>query len=157
MDWRIKDKPWVMEKPFIDRKEPFDNTRHICEPFCFMDGSAQWPTCYSNVDGFCNGGTYWEWMLENHTRIKKELGDDELVNDYLARNDTPFLINEKDERRKEERCKLLGIPYTNPPSCKTKRFKDTAYWRPVQTFLDKETWWLHSNKKSGSGQISLES
>ncbi|GKA16068.1 hypothetical protein Tco_0695815 [Tanacetum coccineum] len=29
---------------------------HICEPYRFKNGKAKWPTCNSDIDGFCNGG-----------------------------------------------------------------------------------------------------
>ncbi|GJR41936.1 hypothetical protein Tco_1310039 [Tanacetum coccineum] len=29
---------------------------HICEPYCFNNGKVKWPTCNSDIDGFCNGG-----------------------------------------------------------------------------------------------------
>ncbi|GKF48974.1 hypothetical protein Tco_0142225 [Tanacetum coccineum] len=29
---------------------------HICEPYHFKNGKAKWPTCNSDIDGFCNGG-----------------------------------------------------------------------------------------------------
>ncbi|GKD43951.1 hypothetical protein Tco_1268596, partial [Tanacetum coccineum] len=56
MDWRNKDKPWVMEKPWGEKEIPIDNIHHTYEPFHFKDGKSKWPTCNLNGEGFCNGG-----------------------------------------------------------------------------------------------------
>ncbi|GKC01500.1 hypothetical protein Tco_0987636 [Tanacetum coccineum] len=48
--------PWVPEEPWSKSRIPIDNIHHICEPFCFKNGKAKWPTCNSNDDGLCNGG-----------------------------------------------------------------------------------------------------
>ncbi|GJS94434.1 hypothetical protein Tco_0801402 [Tanacetum coccineum] len=51
--------------------------------------------------------------------------DDDIsdLDDYLITNDAPYFIDEQKERSKERRCKLLGIPYVKPPTCKSKSLR----------------------------------
>ncbi|GKA90003.1 hypothetical protein Tco_0811815 [Tanacetum coccineum] len=58
-----------------------------------------------------------------------EDNDDDIGNldDYLVCNDAPFIVNEEDERSNERRCKLLGIPYIKPPTCKSEKFEVIKY------------------------------
>ncbi|GJU58340.1 hypothetical protein Tco_1236106 [Tanacetum coccineum] len=49
-----------------------------------------------------------------------DIGD---LEDYLIRKDPPYYVNEKEERSKERRCKLLRIPYVKPPTCKSEKFE----------------------------------
>ncbi|GKD52803.1 hypothetical protein Tco_1286190 [Tanacetum coccineum] len=46
-----------------------------------------------------------------------DIGD---LEDCLIQKDPPYYVNEEEERSKERRCKLLGIPYVKPPTCKSK-------------------------------------
>ncbi|GJQ95409.1 hypothetical protein Tco_0006548 [Tanacetum coccineum] len=45
-----------LEEPWFEDGVPYEVCDHICKPFRFKNGKAKWPTCYSNEDGFCNGG-----------------------------------------------------------------------------------------------------
>ncbi|GJT15841.1 hypothetical protein Tco_0874547 [Tanacetum coccineum] len=45
-----------LEEPWLDKGVPYQLCNHICEPYCFKNGITKWPTCSSDVDGFCNGG-----------------------------------------------------------------------------------------------------
>ncbi|GKC34512.1 retrovirus-related pol polyprotein from transposon TNT 1-94 [Tanacetum coccineum] len=61
---------------------------------------------------------YGPWITNEDETIqdKKELNEDEddeigYLDDYLVRDDAPFIINEEDEKFEERRCKLLGTPY----------------------------------------------
>ncbi|GJS34317.1 reverse transcriptase domain-containing protein [Tanacetum coccineum] len=55
------------------------------------------------------------------------MGDDDddigYLEDYLIQKDPPYYVNEDEERSKFRRCKLLGIPYVKPPTCKVKKFE----------------------------------
>ncbi|GKF04806.1 hypothetical protein Tco_0035474, partial [Tanacetum coccineum] len=44
-----------LEEPWSEDGVPCEICDHICEPFCFKDGKATWPTCSSNDDVFYNG------------------------------------------------------------------------------------------------------
>ncbi|GJW16731.1 hypothetical protein Tco_0024167 [Tanacetum coccineum] len=56
-----------------------------------------------------------EWFNERKSKGDND-NDIEDLDDYLVRDDAPFIINEEEERFKEKRCKLLGIPYKKPPN-----------------------------------------
>nr|GEU40984.1 hypothetical protein [Tanacetum cinerariifolium] len=42
----------VLEEPWLDNEVPYQ----LCEPYRFKNGVTKWPTCSSDIDGFCNGG-----------------------------------------------------------------------------------------------------
>ncbi|GKA79016.1 hypothetical protein Tco_0785553 [Tanacetum coccineum] len=44
------------EKLWSENRVPYQLCDHICEPFRFKNGGTNWPTCTSDIDGFCNGG-----------------------------------------------------------------------------------------------------
>ncbi|GKG01549.1 hypothetical protein Tco_0306254 [Tanacetum coccineum] len=69
---------------------PYQLCDHICEPYRFKNGETKWPTCTSDIDGFCNGGelpgmvrvrsmTY----FQDH-RWHDELADGKLKDETLA-------------------------------------------------------------------------
>ncbi|GJR58471.1 hypothetical protein Tco_1500633, partial [Tanacetum coccineum] len=45
-----------LEEPWSDNGVPYQLCDHICKPYHFKNGITKWPTCSSNIDGFCNGG-----------------------------------------------------------------------------------------------------
>ncbi|GJX17686.1 hypothetical protein Tco_0218518 [Tanacetum coccineum] len=45
-----------LDEPWSDNGVPYQLCDHICEPFLFNNGKTKWPTCSSDIDGFCNGG-----------------------------------------------------------------------------------------------------
>ncbi|GJY93859.1 hypothetical protein Tco_0509641, partial [Tanacetum coccineum] len=45
-----------LEEPWLDNGVPYQLCDHICEPYRFKNGMTKWPTCSSDIDGFCNGG-----------------------------------------------------------------------------------------------------
>ncbi|GJX49021.1 hypothetical protein Tco_0275866, partial [Tanacetum coccineum] len=45
-----------LEEPWLDNGVPYQLCDHICEPYRFKNRVTKWPTCSSNIDGFCNGG-----------------------------------------------------------------------------------------------------
>nr|GEU87207.1 importin-beta domain, armadillo-type fold protein [Tanacetum cinerariifolium] len=47
-----------------------------------------------------------------------DIGD---LEDYLIRKHLPYYVNKEEKRSKERICKLLGIPYVKPPTCKSKK------------------------------------
>ncbi|GJR55160.1 hypothetical protein Tco_1405681 [Tanacetum coccineum] len=44
-----------LEEPWSDNKVSYQLCDHICEPYRFKNGKPKWPTCSSDIDGFCNG------------------------------------------------------------------------------------------------------
>nr|GEV63454.1 C2 calcium/lipid-binding domain, CaLB [Tanacetum cinerariifolium] len=49
MDEWNKGIPWVPEELWLKNGIPNDNIRYICEPRCFKNRKAKWPTCISNA------------------------------------------------------------------------------------------------------------
>nr|GEW88028.1 hypothetical protein [Tanacetum cinerariifolium] len=45
-----------LEEPWLDNGVPYQLYDHICKPYCFKNGVTKWPTCSSDIYGFCNGG-----------------------------------------------------------------------------------------------------
>ncbi|GKC51883.1 hypothetical protein Tco_1074628, partial [Tanacetum coccineum] len=67
--------------------------------------------------------------IDPNTLVQKVLmgdEDDDIgdLKDYLIRKDPSYYVNEEDEKFKERRCKLLGIPCVKPPTCKKQKFKE---------------------------------
>ncbi|GKE37893.1 hypothetical protein Tco_1461298 [Tanacetum coccineum] len=44
------------EELWLENGVPYQLCDHICEPCRFKNGKTKWPTCTSDIDGFCNGG-----------------------------------------------------------------------------------------------------
>ncbi|GKE23527.1 hypothetical protein Tco_1435039, partial [Tanacetum coccineum] len=62
-----------------------------------------------------------------------DIGD---LEDYLIQKDPLYYVNEEEERSKEKRCKLLGIPYVKPPTCKTEKFEVVKYsFGPAEEYV----------------------
>nr|GEX04709.1 prolyl oligopeptidase family protein [Tanacetum cinerariifolium] len=61
-------------------------------------------------------------LFDKHGLIRD---DDDIgyFEDYSIQQDPHYYVNEHEERSKERRFKLLGIPYMKPPTCKTKKFE----------------------------------
>ncbi|GJT76144.1 hypothetical protein Tco_1042869 [Tanacetum coccineum] len=45
-----------LEEPWLDNGVPYQLCDHICETYHFKNGMTKWPTCSSDIDGFCNSG-----------------------------------------------------------------------------------------------------
>ncbi|GJS19868.1 uncharacterized mitochondrial protein-like protein, partial [Tanacetum coccineum] len=45
-----------LDEPWLDNGVPYPLCDYICEPYHFKNGITKWPTCSSDIDGFCNGG-----------------------------------------------------------------------------------------------------
>ncbi|GJW35613.1 hypothetical protein Tco_0058533 [Tanacetum coccineum] len=76
-----------------------------------------------------------EWFDE-HELMEDDNDDIGDLEDYLIQKDPPYYVNEENERSKEIRCKLLGIPYVKPPTCKSKTFKVIKYsFGPAEEYV----------------------
>ncbi|GJX85761.1 hypothetical protein Tco_0336535 [Tanacetum coccineum] len=55
--------------------------------------------------------------------------DDDIsdLDDYLIPNDASCYVDEEDERFKERKSKLLGIPYEKPPTFKFEKLEVIKY------------------------------
>ncbi|GJX64429.1 putative reverse transcriptase domain-containing protein [Tanacetum coccineum] len=75
-----------------------------------------------------------EWFSE--CELMEDDGDVSDLDDYLLPSNAPYYVNEEEERFKERRCKLLGIPYVKPPTCRSEKFKVTKYsFGPVEEYI----------------------
>nr|GEV64032.1 putative ribonuclease H-like domain-containing protein [Tanacetum cinerariifolium] len=45
-----------LEELWLDNGVPYQLCDHIREPYRFKNGVTKWPTCSSDIDGFCNDG-----------------------------------------------------------------------------------------------------
>ncbi|GJV94541.1 hypothetical protein Tco_1546118 [Tanacetum coccineum] len=62
-----------------------------------------------------------------------DIGD---LDDYLIQDDAHYYVNEEEERFKERRIKLLGIPYKKPPTFKSEKFEVIKFQYDVSTTID---------------------
>ncbi|GKB10940.1 hypothetical protein Tco_0844863 [Tanacetum coccineum] len=81
------------EEPWSENRVPYQLCDHICEPYRFKNGETKWPTCTSDIDGFCNGGELPEMVrvgsityFQDH-RWYDELADGKLKDETLALKD----------------------------------------------------------------------
>ncbi|GKC91792.1 hypothetical protein Tco_1152441 [Tanacetum coccineum] len=94
-------------------------------------------------------------LFDDHQPMEDD--DDADIGDldgYLIQNDAPYYVNEEEERFKERRSKLLGIPYKKPPTFKSVKFEVSIrcihYHRcGVLTALEV----LNANEESGGMHI----
>nr|GFA80151.1 hypothetical protein [Tanacetum cinerariifolium] len=75
----LSNKTQGLEEPWSENGVPYQLCDHVCEPYRFKNGGAKWPTCASDIDGFCNGGelpgmSYFENFheLDNEVLLKLE-------------------------------------------------------------------------------------
>nr|GEV46808.1 hypothetical protein [Tanacetum cinerariifolium] len=70
-----------------------------------------------------------EGWFDEHELMEDDDEDIGDIEDYLIHKEPLYYVNEDEERSKERRCKLLGIPYVKLPTCKSEKFEvvDTAY------------------------------
>ncbi|GJV64481.1 hypothetical protein Tco_1475309 [Tanacetum coccineum] len=64
--------------------------------------------------------------FDEHKLMEDDDDDISDLEDCLIQNDPPY-VNEDEEISKERRCKLLGIPYVKPPTCKSEKFEVVKY------------------------------
>ncbi|GKD23468.1 hypothetical protein Tco_1225171 [Tanacetum coccineum] len=74
--------------------------------------------------------------FDNHEPMENNDDDIGDLGDYLIPNEGPYYVNEEEERSKERRCKLLGIPYMKPPTCKSEKFEVVKYsFGPAEEYV----------------------
>ncbi|GKB78585.1 hypothetical protein Tco_0945480 [Tanacetum coccineum] len=77
-------------RPWSENGGPRQLCDHICEPYRFKNGKTKWPTCSSDIDGFCNGGELPEMVrVETMTYFQDhkwyyELADGKLKDETLT-------------------------------------------------------------------------
>ncbi|GJR29115.1 hypothetical protein Tco_1105347 [Tanacetum coccineum] len=74
-------------------------------------------------------------QFDEHELMEDDNDDIGNLEDYLIQKDPHYYVNEE-ERSKERRCKLLGIPYVKPPTCKSEKFKVVKYsFGPAEEYV----------------------
>ncbi|GJR02851.1 putative reverse transcriptase domain-containing protein [Tanacetum coccineum] len=65
--------------------------------------------------------------FDDHEPMEDDDDDIGDLDDYLIPQDASYYVDEKEERFKERKSKLLGIPYEKPPMFKFEKFKVIKY------------------------------
>ncbi|GJY13114.1 retrovirus-related pol polyprotein from transposon TNT 1-94 [Tanacetum coccineum] len=104
----------VFEGPNEVDEEPSDNARTHCWP------NDEW-------EDFERANHIGAYAISNY---KSDLEDN------LIQKDPPYYVNDEEERTKERRSKLLGIPYVKPPRWKSKKFEVVKYsFGPTEEYV----------------------
>ncbi|GJX99404.1 hypothetical protein Tco_0356423 [Tanacetum coccineum] len=112
-----------LEEPWLDNWVPYQLCDHICDPYHFKNGMTKWPTCSSDIDGFCNGGELPGMVRGPYANAKTE----RTYNPYLdikrifSRNyeaDNAGHTQDNQEHKKE---------HHDPSTCRVGRFKMIKY------------------------------
>ncbi|GKD50276.1 hypothetical protein Tco_1279252, partial [Tanacetum coccineum] len=72
------------------------------------------------------------------SRVGSNNDDDDMgdLDDYLIPKDAPYYVDEEEERLKERRSKLLGIPYKKPSTFKSEKFEVIKYsFGPAEEYV----------------------
>ncbi|GKE32960.1 hypothetical protein Tco_1452282 [Tanacetum coccineum] len=138
------------KEPWLENGVPYQLCDHICEPYHFKNEETKWPTCTSDIDGFCNGGelpgmvriesmTYFQdhrcfknfHKIDHNVLVKLQecwwkannpyLDDNRVFGrDYEASN----VGDTQDNQGHEEQN---GNPNPEPSNCKIRRFAMMKY------------------------------
>nr|GEW20746.1 reverse transcriptase domain-containing protein [Tanacetum cinerariifolium] len=128
-----------LEESWSDNGVPYQLCDRICKPYHFKNGITKWPTCNSDIDGFCNGGelpgmvrvesmTYLQdhkcYGQRPYANIKAEKAHDPYleVNNIVGRN--YYTSNAQDNQGHEEH---KDDPTLEPSVCKIRRFEMMKY------------------------------
>nr|GEX24970.1 zf-BED domain-containing protein [Tanacetum cinerariifolium] len=65
--------------------------------------------------------------FDNHEPMEEDDDDIRDLEDYLIAQDASYYFDEEEERIKERKDKLPGIPYDKPPTFKSKKFEVIKY------------------------------
>nr|GEV51383.1 hypothetical protein [Tanacetum cinerariifolium] len=107
-----------LEEPWSEDGVPYEICDHICEPFCFKNKKAKWPTCNSNEDEFCNRGELPRMVQVGYMTYFQ---DYESYNELVDRN-----LKEEALKQKAIYEKLWDTTH-NAPVCKIRRFEMIKY------------------------------
>ncbi|GJR44038.1 hypothetical protein Tco_1312141 [Tanacetum coccineum] len=112
-EWN-KDVPWVKENPWLENgtwEKPNNDIDH--------DHAGM-----TNEDDAIQADQEW---FDNYEPMKNNDDDIMDLDDYLIRKDVSYYVDEEEERFKERKRKLLGIPYEKPPTFKSEKFEVIKY------------------------------
>ncbi|GKD12975.1 hypothetical protein Tco_1197382, partial [Tanacetum coccineum] len=88
-----------LEEPWSDNGVPYQLCDHICEPYRFNNGITKYPTCSSDIDGFCNGGELLGMVrVESMTYFQDHKWDDELADGKLKQETLMYKAKVEESR-----------------------------------------------------------
>nr|GFA97151.1 hypothetical protein [Tanacetum cinerariifolium] len=74
--------------------------------------------------------------FDDHGPMKGDDDDIGDLDDYLIPQDASYYVDEKEDKFKERKRKLLGIPYEKPPTFKFEKFEVIKYLLgPVKEYV----------------------
>ncbi|GJS71238.1 hypothetical protein Tco_0704079 [Tanacetum coccineum] len=82
-----------------------------------------WSNYFNNANDAIQA--YQEWF-DDHEPMEGDDDDIGDLDDYLIPHNASYYIDEEEQRFKERRSKLLGIPYEKPPTFKFAKFERTT-------------------------------
>ncbi|GKA58384.1 hypothetical protein Tco_0757572 [Tanacetum coccineum] len=92
-----------IEESWSENGMPYQLCDHICKPCRFKNGETKWPTCTSDIDGFCNGRELPRMVrvgsmtyFQDHRRfemMKYSFNDDK---EYITIKESEYLNHSKD-------------------------------------------------------------
>ncbi|GKC11542.1 hypothetical protein Tco_1008324 [Tanacetum coccineum] len=128
------------EEPWSENGVPYQLCDHLCEPYRFKNIKTKWPTCSSDIDGFCNGGELPEmWKVNTHeialfTRTKdfgRGLYENMKTNwthdPYLGTNQIFGASNVGSTRENQGYDEDMGNETPEQSVCKIRRFEMMKY------------------------------
>nr|GEW82717.1 ribonuclease H-like domain-containing protein [Tanacetum cinerariifolium] len=97
----------------------------------YMELKRQWKVCGFHTDVLMDHSNAKFSNCESTQHELKLIGDDDddvgYLEEYFILTDLAYYVNEEEERSKERRCKLFGVPYMKPPTYKTEKFEVVKY------------------------------
>ncbi|GJV17294.1 hypothetical protein Tco_1362617 [Tanacetum coccineum] len=114
-----------LEEPWLDNRVPYQLCDYICEPYRFKNGVTKWPTCSSNINGFCNGGELPGMVrVGSMTYFQDHKWYDELA-DRKLKEET--LMHKAKVKESWGNTTPGGDPTLEPSVCKIRRFEMMKY------------------------------
>ncbi|GJX35403.1 hypothetical protein Tco_0246960 [Tanacetum coccineum] len=94
-------------------EESSDNARTHCSPIDEWEDFER-----ANHIGADTNSNYNPYLDRFDERKLMGDNDDDIgdLEDYMIRKEPLYYVKEEEEKSKERRCKLLGIPYMKPPT-----------------------------------------
>ncbi|GKE63683.1 hypothetical protein Tco_1514050, partial [Tanacetum coccineum] len=124
------------DEPWSEKGVPYKLCDHICKPYRFKNGKTKWPTCTSDIDGFCNCGELPGMVrVENMTYFLDHRWYDELADEKLK--DETLALKVKIEGSWEDATPRV-IKFCRWLKCCFKNFHELEYEVLVKL---QECWW----------------
>nr|GEY09091.1 hypothetical protein [Tanacetum cinerariifolium] len=114
-----------LEEPWLDNGVTYQLCDHICQPYRFKNRITKWPTCSSNIDGFCNGGELHGMVrVGSMTYFQDHKWYDKLA-DGMLKEET--LMHKAKVKESWGNATPMDDPTLEPSVCKIRRFEMMKY------------------------------